>query len=169
MSAKKISFAAIMAAFSFVFLYIASLLPTAKIALYAVATVFLAGVVIEHGIKPAFVCYLAVSLLSFLLIPNKLFCLPYIFFFGYYPIFKSFCEKKVKNKIACYGVKLLGGNIAFGLLLILMKLFFTDAFTQLTIIPLWLISNLVFLIYDIVFSGMIAFYMRNIHSKISFH
>lgn len=163
MSARSLSYAALMTALSFVFLSLASFSPTGKLACYAIATVFLAAVVIESGILSAFLCYMSVSLLAVFLLPNKTFCLPYILFLGYYPIVKSLLEKKISSPAVCLGTKLLCGNAAFFVLWGIGKLFLnSSAFTG-SFFLLWCGANVLFVIYDIVFSQLIAFYLKTIH------
>lgn len=168
MQSRKITFSAIIAALSIIFLYGAYLIPSGKIGLYAVSSVCLAAVVIECGKKAAFLCYLAVSLLTFFLIPDKSFVLPFLLFLGYYPILKSYLEGTVKNRIGEYALKLLCGNIAFVILYFLIKTLFVSSLGKTSLLILWLGANGFFIIYDIAFSMLIRFYNTKIHQKISY-
>jgi len=168
MKSRKITFSAIIAALSLIFLYGAFLVPSGKIALYAIASVCLAAVVIECGSKTALLCYMAISLLAFFLIPDKSFVLPFILFFGYYPILKSGLERTIKNRVGEYLAKLLVGNIAFFLIFFIIKTLFVAALAKTSLLILWVGANLVFVLYDVAFSMIIEFYNTRIHNKMSF-
>ena len=55
--------------------------------------------------KSALTCYIAVSIISLLIMPDKECALTYVFFFGFYPIIRDFIEK-IKPKPLSYSVKL---------------------------------------------------------------
>lgn len=68
--------------------------PFATYALPALASVFLLPVVIECGKRWALAVYAAVSLLALLIVPDIEARLLFVFFFGYYPIIKSWAEQR---------------------------------------------------------------------------
>lgn len=93
---KKLSLSGIMTALTLVFLFGSSYIPTGKIALLALSSMCMLVTVCECGIKLAGVQFVAVSLLSLLLIPSKLQVFLYIGLVGYYPILKLHIES-IKN------------------------------------------------------------------------
>ncbi len=68
--------------------------PFATYALPALASVFLMPVVIECGKRWALAVYAAVSLLALLIVSDMEARLLFVFFFGYYPIIKSWAEQR---------------------------------------------------------------------------
>ncbi len=164
---KKISFAAIVAALAVIILYIAAFVPSGKLALSAVAGIFIAAVLIECGWVSALCCFAAVSAISLLLLPQRFPGLMFLVFFGYYPLIKSFAERR-KNRVFEWVIKLAVFNIA-ALLLELGLISGFLAGVELPGVPvyvIWLVSNAVFVIFDFGFSALISYYLRAIHSKI---
>ncbi len=86
-------------ALSLVCLYIASLLPGGSPALYFIASVLTAGLVLEGEGVFAILAYIAASLLAYLIVPNKLMTVPYIAMTGHYCVFKLFIERRVASRL----------------------------------------------------------------------
>ena len=114
--------------------------------------------VIEIDKKWATVVYIAVSILSALLIADKESAVMYIAFFGYYPIVKQPIEKHL-NKYLAWVIKLLIFNISIiASYLLLIYVFNLDMddfgeFTKTALILLYLAFNVVFVF---VFIGKIS-------------
>jgi hypothetical protein len=68
-------------------------LPTGKLALLSLSSMILSAAVVEYGAFYALVIYAASSLLSLIILPDKLICIPFIAFFGYYGILKAQIER----------------------------------------------------------------------------
>ncbi len=88
------AFAGICTAISAVVLYMASIVPTGRLVLCAVASVTVCVLMIKFGIKGALLLYAAVSAIAFVLLPDKTIFFGYLLFFGNYPIVKALIEKK---------------------------------------------------------------------------
>lgn len=121
MKAREISYAGLMAALSAVFLIFASLLPKGNSVFYILSSVCVMIIVWLYSMKIGIVMYLAVSLLSLIIVPNKLVAILYILIFGLYPIVKAFCEKGFPFYIEI-GLKLLYYNIALIILYFVLKI-----------------------------------------------
>ena len=123
-------------------------------------------VVIEHGSKHALLVYLSSSILSFIIVPNKLIVLPYIAFFGYYAILKSLIEKS--NKIFFEWImKLLAYNLAMYIVYLLTSKMFFDSITiKLPIWVVFIIMEIIFILYDYCFSLAIQYYNTKLKNKI---
>lgn len=162
---RRIALGGIMGALCILSLYLAAYLPTSRLFFYGISSVFCGVMVMEAGIKWAWVFYGATALLSIILIPDKIRAMPYIFFFGVYGIIKYYIES-LKN---------------ITLELILKGLFFilsTGAsayiFKELLIagispkLPLWAVGAgaiVVFYIYDYAFSRFASYYIMKIKGK----
>jgi hypothetical protein len=166
-STKKISFSAIVAALAVLLLYIAAVVPSGKLALSAIAGIFVAAVLIECGWVSALCSFAAASVIALLLSPQRFPALMFLVFFGYYPLVKSIAEKR-KSRVVEWIIKLAVFNIAALLLEVgLISGFLTGIeLPPVSVYVIWLASNAVFVVYDFGFSALISYYLRAIHSKI---
>ncbi len=96
---QRVTFSAMTVALSMVCLYVASLLPGGSPALYFIASVLAAGLVLEGEGAFAILAYIATSILAALIVPNKLMTVPYIALAGHYCIFKLFIERRVASRL----------------------------------------------------------------------
>lgn|SRR5690554_1201713 len=140
------------------FLYLVVIIPTVKLFLFSLCTVFLAIMVIEHGKKAAFITYLAAAFLGLIILPNKLIMIPYVLYFGYYGIIKSLFEQR-DNLIQEWFLKLGSYNLA---LLICYRLF-SGIFSlslnsRLPLIVLFFIAEVYLFIYDYCYSLAVSYY-----------
>ena len=167
-TAHRVSLTAMFASMSLLFLYLASVLPSGRIAMYFLSSVFVMGLVLEEEIGLAFLMFAAVSLLSLLLMPNQLRVIPYVLFFGHYGIGKYYIETRVRDKIVRYIVKLLYYNVALVLMyLIASKVLFEDI--AFDVIPFWLViilAEIAFAVYDFAFTKVTGYYYNNIRRKL---
>jgi hypothetical protein len=148
------------------FLYAASVLPTGKLALLTLSSMVLSVAVIEYGCLFAFLLYMVSGLLSLIIMPDKLICVPFIAFFGYYGILKALIERIRRFwpewllKIAVFnGVMTVAWHMAsqfFSLFLGLPK-------------ALWLmftVLNILFIIFDYAFSLAAGVYEQRLRPKL---
>lgn len=164
--AKSITLSGILLTLVVLALYAESLTPTAKLSLYAFSSLFVSIVIIESGIKAGWIFYLASSLLTLIIIPDKLGLVPYFVFFGIYGIIKYYIEKL--NKLAIeYILKCIYFSLCLLLaLFVVKKLLMEDVISNL---PWWLIIiglEVVFLIYDYVYTLFIQYYNHKLRKMI---
>ncbi|MDD5018184.1 MAG: hypothetical protein PHO15_08820 [Eubacteriales bacterium] len=163
-SAHRVSLAAMFMSMSLLFLYLASVLPTMRVAMYFLSSVFVMGLVLEEEIGLAFLMFAADSLLSLLLMPNILRVVPYVVFFGHYGIGKYYIETLVKDKIVRYIMKLLYYNLALVVMYFLAKEVLMEDVLG-TGIAFWLLvvlAELAFVVYDYLFTKVTAYYYNHI-------
>ena len=91
--AKKITLSGILLGFTVICVFLASVLPTSRLSLYAVSSLFTSIIIIEFGSKAGWTFYAASAVLSAVLIP-RLEVLPYIVFFGVYGLLKLYFERR---------------------------------------------------------------------------
>ncbi len=163
-TAHRVSLTAMFASMSLLFLYLASVLPTGRIAMYFLCSVFVMGLVLEEEIGLAFLMYIAVSLMSLLLMPNIIRVLPYVLFFGHYGIGKYYIQTRIKDKVAAYIVKLLYYNVALGLVYLLaQQIIYEDVLS--TGVAFWLfvvLAEVAFVIYDFLYDKVTTYYFNNL-------
>lgn len=107
---NKITLPAILTGLCIVCLLIGSIWPV-KAAMSIAASFIITVIVCECGHKHAWLSYIAVSVISFLLIPKKMIVYVFILLFGFYPILKHYIEKLSKLTLE-WIIKLLCFNIA---------------------------------------------------------
>lgn len=147
------------ASFTLLFLFLATIVP-AKLSMFFLCSVFVTGMLVEHETGYAFLIFVAVSLLS-LLIVTTVHSLAYIIFFGHYGIGKYYIEK-IKDKVTAFILKLLYFNAAMALIYFLAPLVIGNALLS---IPLWILipaAQIVFIIYDYLYSLVSQFYYQKI-------
>lgn len=171
-SAHRVSLTAMFASMSLLFLYLAALPGNpVSIAMYFLSSVFVMGLVLEEEIGLAFMMFAAVSLLSLLLMPNRLLVIPYVLFFGHYGIGKYHIETGIRDKIIRYIVKLLYYNVALVLLYIVTLFVGTDVLsdTMYFEVPLYYLiplAEVAFVLYDFLYTKITAYYFNNIRRKL---
>lgn len=164
MGPRQIAQVSVLGALSLILLYFTSLIPTGQLGMVALIGVIPAAAVVSAGIPAGFLCYLTTGLLGLLLIPKKGILLLYLLFFGLYPMEKSLAER-ASHRWLEWMLKWIFFNFSLSLFwFILRKLF-------LPFLPKWLArkawavyaaGNLAFIVYDLGFSALIAFYTGRI-------
>jgi len=146
---------------SVVILLLGSLLPGYAIPTAAVAGLVTAAAVLHSGCPAGFAVYAVSSVLSLLLLPQKIAALWYLLVFGHYGSVKSLLER-MPGRWMEWASKCLVYTAAF----FMMKVMFRNAFSALTallplsVLPLYAVGLAVFLLYDIGLSRFISLYLR---------
>lgn len=143
-------------------LFAESILPTSKLALYALSSFFISVVIIESGVKTGLVFYISSVLLSLIVVQNKLELIPYIVFFGNYGLIKLFIERLRKLALE-YILKIL----YFSVWLTAAVFFFERIFMENINFdfPWWavfIVFEIVFVVYDYVYSLFVRYYIAKL-------
>lgn len=164
MKARKVVYPAIFGALALVLLYIGMIAPSGSWGIVAVAGLLPCAVVISVGVAAGFLCWAGVTILAFLLLPDKFIALLFGVLFGLYPMVKCLVERLRKLPLE-YALKILFFNLSFSVVYFIMKAAVLESLPgQLhTVWLLYLVGNVVFLLYDYGFSKLIALYMARIH------
>ncbi len=166
LKAKSIALNGVLGALAVVCMLLANILPTNTISLYALSSFFISISIIEGGIRAGWVFYMATSLLSLIIVPDKLTLIPYVIFFGIYGIVKFYIEKL--NRIV---IEYISKFVYFNICVIIV---FTAADRLLEAVPsvklpwgiLIAAAEIVFFIYDIVYTMFINYYRNKIRAKL---
>ena len=162
-TAHRVSLTAMFAAMSLLFLYLAAVLPTMRLAMFFLSSIFIMGLILEEEIGLAFLMYIAVSALGLLfLLPHIVYVLPYVIFFGHYGIGKYYIETRIKDKVVGYIIKLLYYNVALVLIYLLAQAALKEMLDALPIWALLLFAEAAFVIFDYLFTKVTAYYFNNI-------
>ena len=162
----KLTLGGICLALTIIFMFAGSFVPGIELTLFALSSIFTAIMILETGVGGGIILYLAAALLGFIIVPNKLALIPYIFLFGYYGILKYFIEK-IPNAVVQVAVK----TVFFAALLCLGLLGFKELLLGSINIPDYPIVILIIggiimmLLYDYIFTMIINFYIRRFQKK----
>lgn len=162
--AAAVAYAAVFGALSLALLYVGDLVPAGRWGVAALAGLMPAGAVISGGMFSGVLCWLGVTVLAFLLIPDKLAVVLFGVLFGLYPIVKSLVERYRCRPLE-YGLKLAFFNVTFTVVYLVMKAaVLTSLPTALHAVwVMYLVGNLVFLVYDHGFGKLIALYLARVY------
>lgn len=163
---RKIALAGILSAFIILVLVIESIAPTGRLGFYVLAGFILSVVLLECGVKWGWASYLISSAAGLLIIPEKLNVLPYIMFFGVYTLLKFHIESLRKPWLEIL-LKFAAFNLFLWPAWSIVKVFLPPVLTKGTmLIAAGIVSQVVFAIYDILFTAWIRFYFEKIAPKV---
>lgn len=155
---KYITSAFMFGALTLLTLYIADCIPVGRLAVLALASFFVYGIMLESMYIGAFICFAAVSFLGYLILPDKAAMVPYISLFGHYGIFRFLIGRIMGIKLA-FLFKLLYYNTGMA------AIFFFGGGWLLANIPwhfnvlvLALLAQVVFIVYEIAFGKLAEYY-----------
>lgn len=166
LNTKKIALNGILGALAVICLLMATILPTNRLSFYALSSFFIAIAIIESGLRAGWLFYAATSLLSLIVVPEKLGLVPYVVFFGIYGLVKYYIEKLDKLAIE-YVLKFVYFNICMGIALLSASKLFGYSLTAK--LPWWLLIialEIVFLIYDFVYTLFISYYRDKLKPRL---
>ncbi|MFA5675941.1 MAG: hypothetical protein WDA65_05380 [Christensenellales bacterium] len=162
-TAHRVSLTAMFASMTLLVLFLASILPTLRLSMFFLSSVFVMGLLIEEEIGLAMLMFAAVSLLSLLLMPIPR-VMYYVLFFGHYGIAKHLIETRVKDKVIAFVIKLIYYNVAMALIYLLAR----QAVIEDILSSGWglaviiIVAEAAFLLYDFVFTKVTKYYINNI-------
>ena len=123
------------------------------------------------GTGSAVFVYIATSILSLILVPEKECVMMFVLFFGYYPIVKSYFEK-IKLKAVRFILKLLLFNASLAVIELICVYafgipFFEDGvFSAALLIGFAAAMNFVFVMYDFLLKIFLVLYEKKIEKRI---
>lgn len=170
-SVKQLTICSMLVALGVIFLGIGALLEVLDISMAVIASICVIIAVIEYGKGAPWMVYAAISLLSLLLIPNRLPAIFFALFFGFYPIIREKIERK--SKILRWILKEIIFNVCFAVIMVLYMLLFFESTTIAIPLP-WLIAatvilcEIVFILYDIALTRIIDFYIIKLRHRFKF-
>lgn len=159
------------AALSVTIMLSTAVIPYLTYALPAMAGILLVLMVIEINKSWAVCTFAAVSILSFLILPDKEAAMMYCAFFGSYPIFKPLVEGKIKNNVVCWILKALFFNIMAVLAYVIIINVFGIPLDEMDELGKWgvplllVMGNVMFVLYDICITRMVTLYLHKWQKK----
>ena len=161
---RKIAVSAVLCAMSVIILYFGAVIDVMFLSMAAICSVVVVYAVIEIGGSYPWLIYVITSVLSMMLLPNKMPALAYLVFAGVYPIIKSYAERL--PLVASWAVKLVAFNAALTLLIFVSKRIMgledlTFGFSPVV----YVIGNVTFILFDYVLTKMITLYLRKLRPR----
>lgn len=154
----------VLATGSLAILWLACVVPSGRLGLTAVAGLFPVVGVLAAGRTAGYLCWAAGGILGLILLPDKGVALLYLVFLGLYPVVKSRIES-LGRLVPEWALKLLFFNGALTLFWFVLRSLFLPS------LPQWLGENslllygggnLVFVIYDVGLSRLIALFQARL-------
>lgn len=161
----KVALCGIISSVSVVLMFMTGLVPFLTYTLPAVSGALLAIIVIEINKKWATGAYIAISLLSLLIVADKEAAMFFVAFFGYYPIIKEVIESKLP-KVLEWIVKLLLFNAAAVAAYMVIIYVFGIPFDEMeeygkySVFLLLAMGNIIFILYDYCMTSLITLYYQ---------
>ena len=151
-----------MAAFTLLTFYMACAFPVIRMPMYFGCSIFIIGAMEEGSIAGALITFGATLAFGFLMLNNKALIMPYLVFFGYYGILKSFIER-MHTKAWPYIIKFLFFNGALFAMYSLNQELVLSFAPPMSAYLFVILFNLIFLAYDFLFMLFKLFYRRKIN------
>lgn len=172
-SSKVVALGGILAAAAIALMLFGSIIPFSTFSVPALASFCVIFMLIELGTPAAFLCYVAISVISMLIVADKEIALLFVCFFGYYPILKAFFEKKLKKPLAIIA-KLLVFNVSMcGLYYVITHVFIIEsvltefeAYTKYFILLLLALGNVLLIVFDFALTRIISLYLFKLRDRL---
>lgn len=167
-AAAKVAYPAVLGAAALILVYLGSIAPTGNWGIVALAGVLPAMAVVSVGLKAGFLCWAAVTVLAFLLVPDKFCVLLFGALFGLYPMVKSLIEQLRKKSVE-YLLKLVFFNAVFSVIYLTMSAAVAASLPSALGSSTWVLylaANVTFLAYDYGFSRLIAMYINRVQRAV---
>lgn len=169
----KVALGGVISSLCLLAMFLTSVAPFLYLTLPMIAGALITIIVVEVNMSWAFLTYVAVSLLSIFVTPNKEAAVIFILFFGHYPIIKQKLES-IHIKLLKWILKFIIFNICividYQITLHLLGIDdFADDFAmfgKFGIYILWFLTNIIFIVYDYALSGCIEMYIKYLKPKI---
>lgn len=157
-TAKRTARLAAMVAVGTVFLFLARIIPSGRLALMVLTSFPVCLALMLYGVGWSVGVFFATAVLGLLLFPGAVAIL-YLLFFGYYPIAKSVFER-VHSPVLMFGLKLLLYAVVFGGAYLLAEPIGLNLSGLLPWYILLPVGAVAFLLYDWCYSQVIRIYLE---------
>ena len=166
---KRIVVCGVLCALAVLILYLGAMIEVLDLSMSAIASLLIVLIVIEMGHSYAWMTYIAVSILSVVLLPQKLAAIFFAVFMGFYPIVKSYIER-IRSVVVCWGLKLCVANAAlFGAYFIIKYFIPEEMDTELMMWTLYVMALAAFVLYDIAISKLITAYFYKFRDRLKIY
>ena len=162
---KKLTVSAVLTALCVLLLLLGSVIRNIQISFVAAAGLLPAVAVIHCGYGWAAGVYAAAGILSLFILPDKSCTVWFLIVFGHYGILKSLIEK-TKSRVLEWVLKILLFCACTAAIYFLFRSFFFGALPQYAEWILFAVLPVCYVLYDIAFTALIAFYDKRIRPHV---
>lgn len=153
---KKLTFSAVLSALAVAIMYIGTALEVLDLSTAALASICVMVILTELGMKYAFLTYATIGALSLLILPMKTAAIMFVGFLGFYPMAKSFFERKFRGWL-CLVLKIVLLNVCTFAMLLVVRYVMTEAlWFEIMVLVL---ANIVFVVYDYALTQLLRVYV----------
>ena len=160
---KYLAIAAMLSALGVVIMLLGAVISVLDLTMVALASIIVFFSILEMGSPYQYLIYAATSLLSILLLPDKVSAVLYIVFGGIYPMLKRMLEKL--PIVLSWVLKAVYFNLVLVATVYGAKFLFGVEEEKLTI-ALFLLGNAAFFLYDIAMTRLITYYLLGLRKKL---
>lgn len=160
---KKVAFGGILLALNIILLLLINIIPINTLFIMGLASLPISIIIMEFGPKSGIVFYIGSIILGFIVMTNKFQWILYTTTFGVYGLIKYAIERDLPIYIE-YILKLLCANIIMLVLYLTLKPFIYIPVNLVTIA----MFEVVFIIYDSVYSSFIKYYNDKLRKVIKY-
>lgn len=162
----KIALGGIYLALIIMFLFGATMIPGIDLTLFACSSFFVAFMLLETNVGGAILLYVAASLLGFVILPNKLAIVPFVFMFGYYGILKYYIEK-IHGALPQLVIKIIFflAAISIGLVGFFKVISSSIHLPNCSLALLIIAGTAMMIVYDLIYTYIIRFYEIRIQHR----
>lgn len=161
---RHITFSAILLAFAVIFVYGGTVIATNTLFFLAAASFCLGIVIAECGRRAGVIFFIACSLLTFILVPNKMHCIT-LAAMNFYILIKAFTEQKM-NRVFFYAKYVFFNIFYIPALCFVPSLFYTGKINSYVLIGLWIGGQIGFWVYDYVYGWFIGHFWKGIRKRL---
>ena len=162
----------IITALSVFFMFLSGMIPNMTYVIPAFSGLLLIVTLEEAELKWSFFIYIAVSILSLIIVADKEAAVMYVFFFGYYPAVKKLYDAhfhgllRILLKLITFNAAIILGYLLLIYVFLIPSDMMQDTFGVLGPVILLALGNVVFLVYDRLINSLTFLYRKNIHPRI---
>lgn len=162
---KRLALLSLFGALSVVVLYLGSFIEVLDMSAAVFASILTVAAVIEYGSGAGWLVYATASVLSLVLLPQKMPAFMYAVFFGFYPMIKKALEGHLKRWLA-WLIKVLIFNAATILWIVAAKwLFMVEESPFAFEVAVFLLANATLILYDVALTRAISYYIFKVRKR----
>jgi len=162
-----LAFSGIASALCVVFLYLGSIIEVLDYSVSAFCGIVVTLIMVEFGKSSALGVYVTSSVLALLLLPLKSSALLFVAFTGWYSFLKKILERL--TPLISWILKLLIFNaVLTGIYFITLKLILVESVGVGVAVGVFLLSNVVFVVYDLLLTRLTFVYLASWRQRFTF-
>ena len=162
-----VAFAGITSALCVVLLYLGSIVDVLDYSVSALCGILITLISTEFGNKTGLGVWIASSILSLLILPQKFSALLFVLFCGWYTFVKKAYERL--PRILSWALKLVTFNAVLSVIIfITLKILLIEGLGFVTVAGVVILSNFVFVIYDILLTRLTFLYIVSWRKRLTF-